>query len=336
MARIALWARLRHLTVEDVERARVQRRTIVKTWSMRGALHLHASDDLLLVQGGLMPTRLPREQKWIEGAGLKEEETTAMILDALKDGPLTRGQLVRYLAKRLGTKTKDWRDGGWGRTTVGSSTAWQLVRPAVVRGLVCFGPSNGQEITFTRVDRWFHEPRSMPAEQEAEEALVRRHLRAFGPADAKDLWAWSSVHVRRIRVILNRLGDELVELDTGRRRGFLLRKDLPDLEKATSEPGIVRLLPSFDPFLLGHRDREHLVDRTHYKLVYKDQGWLAPVVLVDGRVAGIWSYQRQPRKLGVEVQMFTAFNKEARTKVKEEAHDLSRFLEVPDMAIRFN
>ncbi len=336
MARMALWARLRELTVEDVERARVQKRTIVKTWSMRGALHLHASNELLLVQGGLMPTRLPREQKWIEGAGLKEEETTAMILDALKDGPLTRGQLVRYLAKRLGTKTKDWMDGGWGRTTVGSSTAWQLVRPAVVRGLVCFGPSNGQEITFTRVDRWLREPRSMPAEQEAEEALVRRHLRAFGPVDAKDLWAWSSVHVRRIRVILDRLRDELVEVDTGRRRGFLLRKDLPDLEKAASEPGIVRLLPSFDPFLLGHRDREHLVDRTHYKLVYKDQGWLAPVVLVDGRVAGTWSYQRHPRKLGVDVQMFTAFNKETRTKAKEEAHDLSRFLEVPDMAIRFN
>src|SRR2546428_2645277 len=336
MARIALWARLRQVTIEDVERARVQRRTIVKTWSMRGALHLHASNDLLLVQGGLMPTRLPREQKWIERSGWKEEETTAMILDALKDGPLTRGQLVRYLAKRLGTKTKDWMDGGWGRTTVGSSTAWQLVRPAVVRGLVCFGPSDGQEITFTRVDRWLRKPRSMPAEEEAEEALVRRHLRAFGPADAKDLWSWSGVYVRRIRVILNRLRDELVDVNTGRRRGFLLRKDLPDLEKGASEPGTVRLLPSFDPFLLGHRDRDHLVDRTHYKQVYKEQGWLAPVVLVDGRVAGTWSYQRQPRKLRVDVKMFTAFNQETRAKAKEEAHDLSRFLEAPDMAIRFH
>jgi len=336
MTRIALWARLRQLTINDVERARVKQRTIVKTWSMRGALHLHASNELLLFLGGLMPTRLPREQRWIEGAGLKEEETTAMILDGLKDGPLTRGQLVHYLAKRLGTKTKDWMDGGWGRETVGSDTSWQLVRPAVMRGLVCFGPSNGQEITFTRVDRWLREPRSMPPEEEAEEGLVRRHLRSFGPADAKDLWSWSGVYVRRIRMILDRLRDELVEVYTGRRRGFLLRKDLPDLEKAGSEPGIVRLLPSFDPFLLGHRDRDHLVDRTHYKQVYKDQGWLAPVVLVDGRVAGTWSYQRQPRKLRVDVKMLTAFNQETRAKAKEEAHDLSRFLEAPDMAIRFH
>jgi len=337
MARIALWARLREMTVDDVEQALVRKRTIVKTWSMRGALHLLASSELLLYLRGLMPTRLPRETRWIQGAGLKEEETTAMILDALKNGPLTRAQLVDYLAKRLGTKTRDWMDGGWGRKTEGSGTAWQLVRPAVMRGLVCFGPSNGQEITFTRVAEWLREPRSMPSEEEAEEALVRRHLRAFGPADVKDLWSWSGVYVRRIRAILDRLQDELVEVDAGRRpNGFLLRKDLPDLEKAAPEPGVVRLLPSFDPFLLGHWDRDHLVDKTHYKQVYKDQGWLAPVVLVNGRVAGTWSYQRHPRKLSVSIKTFAAFTKETRTNAKEEAHDLARLLEAPDMAIRFN
>src|SRR3989475_3091749 len=223
MARMAVWPRLRELTVDDVEQALVRTRTIVKTWSMRGALHLLASKDLLLYLRGLMPTRLPREQRWIRGAGLKEEETTAMLLDVLKDGPVTRAQLVRFLAQKLGTKTKDWFDGGRGRETVGSNTSWQLLRPAVTRPLVSFRPSNGQEITFTRVDRWLREPRSIPSEEEAEDALVRRHRHPFGPADAKDLWSWSGVYVRRIRVILNRLRDELVEVDTGRRHGFLLR-----------------------------------------------------------------------------------------------------------------
>jgi uncharacterized protein YcaQ len=335
MARIALWARLRQLTVDDVERALVRKRTIVKTWSMRGALHLHPSNELRLVIAGLMPTRLPREQRWIEGAGLREEETTAMILDALKHGPITRGQLIAYLAKKLGAKTKDWMDGGWGHTTEGSNTAWQLVRPAVARGLVCFGPSDGQEITFTTVNEWLRDQQSMPTEEEAEEALVRRYLRSFGPADLKDLRSWSGMSARQGVAILDRLHDELVGVDTGGRSRFLLKKDLPDLEKPATDAGVVRLLPSFDPFLLGHYERSHLVDRAHYKLVYKDQGWLAPVVLADGRVAGTWSYQRRPGKLGVDVKMFTAFNKETRTKAKEEAHDLSRFLEAPDMAIRF-
>ncbi len=334
MARIALWSRLRDLTVDDVERALEQKRTIVKTWSMRGALHLLASNELLLYLRGLMPTRLPREQKWIQRSGLKEDETTAMILDALKGGPLTRAQLVGYLAKRLGTKTKDWMDGGWGHKTEGSNTAWQLVRPAVIRGLVCFGPSQGQQITFTRVDDWLREPPSMPAEDKAEDALVRHHLSAFGPADVADLWAWSGVYVRRLRVILDRLREELVEVDQGDRHAYLLKKDLRDLEKAATDRGAVRLLPSFDPFLQGHRRRDHLVDRSRYKQVYKDQGWLAPVVLLDGRVTGTWSYQRGRGKLGVDVKMFTPFSKETRAKAKEEANDLGRFLEAPDVTTR--
>ncbi|TLZ74982.1 MAG: winged helix DNA-binding domain-containing protein [Methanobacteriota archaeon] len=148
MARIALWARIRPLTIDDVQRALVQRRTIVKTWSLRGALHLHPSKELLLVLGGLMPTRLAYHQRWIRGLGLKEEETTALVLKALEDGPLTRNQLTEFLAKRLAAKWEQWTDGGWGRKTEGSSLSWHLVRPAVVRGLVCFGPNAGQEITF--------------------------------------------------------------------------------------------------------------------------------------------------------------------------------------------
>src|SRR6266705_5844910 len=97
MARIALWARIRPLTIDDVQRELVQRRTIVKTWSLRGALHLHPSKEFLVVLGGLMPTRLAYHQRWIGGLGLKEEETTALVLKALEDGPLTRNQLAEFL-----------------------------------------------------------------------------------------------------------------------------------------------------------------------------------------------------------------------------------------------
>src|SRR5439155_11719720 len=116
----------------------------------------------------------------------------------------------------------------------------------------------------------------------------------------------------------------------------LLRKDLRDMVKAATDRWAVRLLPSFNPFLQGHRRKDHIVDRAHNKQVYKVQGWLAPVVLLDGGVTGTWSYQRGPGKLGVDVKMFTPFSKEMRSKAKEEANDLGRFLEAPDVAIRFH
>lgn len=335
MAHIALWARLRSLTSDEVDRALVQRRSIVKTWSMRGTLHLHASKELLVVLGGLMPTRLSREQRWIRRTGLDEEETTPIVVKALQNGPLTKGELADYLAKHFGATTKNWRDGGWGHEKVGSSLGWYLVRPAMVRGLVCFGPSDGQEVTFAKVEQWLRGRSPMMTEPQAEEALVRRYLRSFGPADAQDLQAWAGIYLSRIRAILDRLRDDLVEVDRDGRPGFLLRKDLPDLERSEGDRGVVRLLPSFDAFMMGHRNRNHLLDRAHYKEVYKDQGWLAPVVLVDGRVAATWSHERTPRRLDVAVKMFTHFGKETRTRLEEEASDLSRFLETRDLEVRF-
>ncbi len=335
MARIALWARLRQLTVEDVEQALVQKRSIIKTWSLRGALHLHRASDFSVVVGGLMPKRLLREQQWIHRAGLKEEETTRIVLNALNDGPLTRARLSDSLNKKLGAWTRNWRDGGWGVKKVGSSLAWHLVEPAMARGLVCFGPTDGQEVTFVRVDQWIPGSSRIPPENEAEEELVRRYLHAFGPGDAKDFRAWAGGYLRRIRAALERLTDELVEVDSDGHRGYLLKKDLPNLERADVDRGVVRLLPSFDPFMQGHHYRGHLVDQARYREVYKDAGWLAPVVLLDGRVAGTWSYHRRPGKLEVDVKMFSTFSKGTREKAEEEARDLSRFLETPDVAIRF-
>ena len=335
MARIALWARLEGLTIDDVGRALHPKRTIAKTWSLRGALHLHRSSELLEVLGGLMATRLLHHQRWIQRTGLKEEETTPMVLTALEDGPLTRGQLADRLNEKVGARTRNWRDGGWGVKKVGSSLAWYLVQPAMARGLVCFGPSEGREVTFVRIDQWLNKRPRIPPEREAEESLVRRYLHSFGPADAKDVRAWAGGHLRQIRNVLERLGDELVEVDCDGRRGYLLRKDLSDVEAAKVDRGIVRLLPSFDPFMLGHHDRRHLVDAAHYGRVYRPAGWLAPVVVLDGRVAGTWSYQHRPRKLGIEVRMFSPFDRETRIKAEEEAHDLSRFLEAPDVAVRF-
>ncbi len=335
MARIALWARVRPLTIDDVQRALNETRTIVKTWSMRGALHLHASKELRVVLGGLMPTRLGYHQRWIRRLGLKEEETTAVVLKALEKELLSRSELAEYLGKNLGARWEDWADGGWGRKTEGSSLSWHLVRPAMARGLVCFGPSDGQEITFARVDQWLPESPSMPTEQ-AEEALLRRYFHSFGPADAHDIRMWAGIHMKPIRATIDRLGDELVEVDRDGRPGLILRKDFKDLEKRNGDHGIVRLLPSFDPFLLGHSERSHLVDRAHYGQVYKEAGWLAPVVLLDGRVAGTWSYERTPRTLQVAAKIFAPPTKEIKRDLKEEADDLGRFLEATDVTLRIS
>ena len=77
----------------------------------------------------------------------------------------------------------------------------------------------------------------------------------------------------------------------------VLREDLNKLTQAGFERPLVRLLPYFNSYLLGHKERQHLVAIKHHPNVYRAQGWIAPVVLVDGRVVAVWSHTREGNRL---------------------------------------
>src|SRR6266536_1213362 len=66
-----------------------------------------------------------------------------------------------------------------------------------------------------------------------------------------------------------------------------------ELAQAELERLLVRLLPYFDSFLLGHKEREHLMAMEHRPKVYRPQGWIAPVVLGNGRGAAVWEHARE-------------------------------------------
>ena len=89
---------------------------------------------------------------------------------------------------------------------------------------------------------------------------------------------------------------------------------------------MVRLLPYFDTFLVGHRERVHLVAREHHGKIYRPQGWISPVVLVDGRITAVWGHALEKDRLRVTVEKFAPISRQVRTGILEEAEDLARFL----------
>jgi hypothetical protein len=95
----------------------------------------------------------------------------------------------------------------------------------------------------------------------------------------------------------------------------------------------VRLLPHFDSFLLGHRTRQHLVGPRDHIRVYRPQGWVAPVILVDGRVAGVWAHAREGGRLRIRVTGFGVLSRRVVAGIRGEADDLGRFLGFPDVAL---
>jgi len=320
MARLALWARVEGLAPVDVDRALFRERTLVRTWAMRGTLHLLPTAELPMYIGALREHRLQGNLQWLERSmGLRPEDVGPIvdaILEALAEGPLTREELADRVAGRLGPRVRPSVEHAWGG----------VIRVACVEGYVCYGPDRGRSPTFTRCDRWLR-PGGGFAPEEARDALLRRYLHAYGPATPRDFATWTGLPAGVAKAAFGRAGGDIAEVEACGKGASALREDLPAM-RAPHRKGRprVELLPSFDPFLLGHRDKGHLVDAVRYKRVYRKAGWLSPVVLVDGRCAGVWSHRRAGKGVAVTVEPFGRMGRAVRAGIGGEAARLGRFL----------
>jgi hypothetical protein len=320
-AELALWARVEGLRRDEVREALEQERTLVKTWAMRGTLHLLASEDLPLYVAVLGPRWDDPGGAWLRGFGVTKKQYDAILENvprALGARPQTREQLADTIAELGGAKLREKLLSGWGA----------LLKPSARRGDLCFGPNRGRNVTFVRPDRWLR-LRGLPRldQEEARQELVRRFLAAYGPATPDDLGRWLGLRVG-LKRMLQALEDELVEVEVAGTPAWLLAADLAALKKATA-PRSVLLLPAFDPYVVGFRPRALLVDEAHEPRIFRPQAWFSPVVLVNGRAAGIWERERRGSRLEVRVEPFAPLSAATRRAIAHEADRLGEFLDAP-------
>jgi len=192
--------------------------------------------------------------------------------------------------------------------------------------LICYAPDEGQEVKLVRVDKWL--PKQPKIEEaDAQQYILRRFLRAYGPATAHDFARWAGYSVPEARATWNVVRDELAEVESESFKSWVLAEDLEFLKKNDLRDWTIRVLPGFDSYLLAHAEKEHLVVTQFYKRVYRNQGWISPVVLYNGKVAGVWAYQRRGRGINFEVSFFEKFSKPIFSKVEEQFAELAQFLE---------
>jgi hypothetical protein len=138
--------------------------------------------------------------------------------------------------------------------------------------------------------------------------------------EAREIWASEQANVASVQV-----------------EGWtasVLQTDLDELLQARLDRPLIQLLPYFDSFLLGHKARAHLVEVADQPKVYRPQGWIAPAVLVDGRVVAVWNYAQKGERLSVEVATFKTLSPQITAGIHEQARDLGRFLGAPKVDIQ--
>jgi len=343
-AQLALRVRVRALRLEDVQRVLWQDRSVARAWCMRGTVHLVPSSDLALFVRGSSARIEGRVAAWLNRAGVPRASVERLIEAAsvAMDRPRTRGEIAARIRDALGLPIEKAGSRGWGgradaagfrlgRTVI---TVPDIAFMASYRGLACFGPDEGQGTTFVRPDAWLRAWRDLSV-AEAEEALLRRYLRAFAPATVSDFATWTQMTLGHAQEVWSHLEDDLCPVTVDGGAAWVLRRDLSSLERAQLNQPTVRLLPYFDAFLMGHKERRHLVDGAHHKRIYRPAGWVYPAVLADGRVAGDWSYERRARDLRVRVRPYQPLDEGTKDLVRGEADDVARFLEMPEAHVTF-
>ncbi len=322
-ANLGLWARVEGLSPADVHSALWTNHTLVKTWAMRGTLHLIAASELPLYAAARSVYDNRNWTAYFDYYGVSPAQFDTFIAavpQILGSEPMTREQLASALDRHTGIPAL-------GKLILSSSWGSPL-KPSAWRGDLCLGPNQGAHATYVNPRTWIGgwetiEP--YPALQE----VARRYLWAYGPAspEAFALW-WGASGITLARKLFRSIEDELEQVDVEGWRGWVLRTTLEPMQSL--EPsGSVNLLPLFDAYVLGlgrGLELEPHLPRAYHGQVFRPQGWISAVVLVDGEIKGVWEYKAQRSAAVVRVRLFSPAAPMILWRIEAEAERLSAYL----------
>ncbi|MFL5966270.1 MAG: winged helix DNA-binding domain-containing protein [Gaiellaceae bacterium] len=306
-AELSLSARVRGLTRQEVRDALWRDRSLVKAWTVRGTLHLHPAEELALWlaarravehadSGGLVEWRDPAGDVHPAVTPAEVEDIRAAVWDALDDRCLGREELADAVAGHVARKHR-------GRMRSGFS---------FFVGDLCQGPPRGNRVTFARPDQWVKGWREVDERAALREA-VRRFLFAYGPARPADFRAWFG-HASFDDV-------DVDQVDVEGHRALVLARDTEFPSPSQS----LRLLPEYDVYVMGFREREHLVPddvrglvAAHGRGRYEGPAGVR-FLMIDGIARGLWERKARGKKVDVTVTPARTSTRAERAAIADEA-----------------
>lgn len=276
----------------DVHRA-LESGALVRTWPLRGTLHLVTSRDAAWLVGHFATRALARAAARRRELGLSEadaDRACSVLDEVLADRRvLTRSECVAALAA-AGIRTDGQR-------------AYHLLRHTCQRGVLCLGANRESEQTFARlVD--VAPPGPEPDRAEALALLATRYVRSHGPVSVHDLARWADLSVTDSRSGLAAARGVVAQQIGGRE----LFSDEAHLDGAAdpgpgADPLPGRALPGFDEFVIGYRDRSAQLDPDLERtIVPGGNGVFTNTLVIQGRVVGTW----RRRELAGRVELLAA------------------------------
>ena len=314
-AKWALSRRTAGATDAEIE-LELDRGTIVRTHVLRPTWHFVVASDLRCMLDLTAPRVVQATayyNRQLELTPAVFRRSNAALGRALRGGKaLTRLEL-RAALERAGVQT------------VTTQRLGHLMLQAELDALVCSGPRRGRQFTYALVDERI--PASEPLQRdEALVELVRRYFATLGPATVHDFAWWSGLTITDVRRTIDIAGTMLERQDRGEKTYWLLR-DRPALPRTKRT---VHLLPNYDEYFIGYRDRSDIGQRIgNTKAVTGGNALIANVIAVDGQLVGGWRRTMERRGALVEADLVVPLKREERAALVAEVRRYGEFLGVP-------
>ena len=347
---LALHARVRDVTSEGLASALGERRTLLRTWSLRGAPYVVPTADAAVWTTGVLPPTEQATRHFLLGLGqaadqLRLSATELVELTAVHVGPVLGGrrlaidELGAELARRIlpelsGDARMYWeREGPYSPgQPLGEAVVHFCLRILALRGVVCFAERVGNKAPFVLVDEWLGHPIPAREPAAARAELVRRYLHRYGPSTRRQFAAWVGVSAGDAAAWWNLVADELIPVEFDG-RSWLLAEDLDALRSARTPTG-VRLLPPHDPYT-QLRDRATILDRELHRAVWRAVGDPG-TVLADGEIVGTWRPRKSGRKLTLSVVSFRPLSDRVADAVRAEAESVAVLRGATSVEVEFD
>jgi hypothetical protein len=296
-AAISLAMRVTDATAADVRAALATDHTLIKTFGVRGTVHLLPAAELGHWMAALraLPTQRSPFARDVALSPEQIEVIIAAVTDALERDELTLAELDAAVVARAG----DWAGA---KVMPAFQTMWprwrQVISDAAFRGALCYGPSVGKVTTYASPARLGADLTPPPGDPVS--WLLHRYLFAYGPATPEHFAKWLAVTPGWAGQVFRDHASEIAEVDVEGTTGWASANDT-DLGGEAS--GGIRLLPYFDAYSIGsHPRREVFPGRASERALARGQAGNYPVLTIDGRAAGVWHLRKAGRRAHVTVE----------------------------------
>jgi hypothetical protein len=312
-AKWAVGLRCVNATLAMVEQEVVERK-IVRTWLMRGTLHLVAVPDVRWMLALLAPRLLAasagrRRQLELDEATLARSHD--VFAGALQGGQRLLRAEMKSALERAGI-------------ALDSSRLYHLLHWAGLQGWICFGPVQDKEETFVLFEEWVPAGEELTRDEALAE-LALRYVQSHGPATAQDFAWWSGLTLTDARAGLALTSSSLLQETMGGHRYWML----PDDPTVEAPSPTAHLLPPYDEYYVGYKLRDLILDPQSEKRAISNNGVFRPMVVIDGQVVGIWKQSARQNTVVLALETFRSLTKAETQALSAAAHRYGAFIHLP-------